>query len=105
MHGCSFATECNNPPGSEKTCLWSVTIRILSSLFSLVPLIVPRPYLILELATHKAAASAVQVSMGHGFLVCNTQISRRWRADGTAHSGYPSVVQWDFTPFTFRELC
>lgn len=71
MHGSSFATECNNPPGPEKTCLWSVTIRVLSSPFPFVPLIVPSPYLIFELATHTATASAVQMSIGHGFFVCN----------------------------------
>lgn len=71
MRGYSFATECNNPLGPEKTCLWSVTIRVLSSLFSFVPLIVPRPYLILGLDTHKAAASTAQMSIGHDFFVCN----------------------------------
>lgn len=43
----------------------------LSSPFSFVPLIVPSPYLILELATHKAAASTVQMSIGHGFFLGN----------------------------------
>lgn len=71
MHGYSFATECNNPLGPEKTCLWSFTTRVLSSLFSFVPLIVSSPYLILDLDTHKAAASTVQMSIGHGFFVCN----------------------------------
>lgn len=71
MHGCSFATECNNPPGPEKTCLWSVTIRVLSSPFSFVPLIAPSPYLMLDLATHAAGASPVQMSIGHDFFICN----------------------------------
>lgn len=71
MHGCSFATECNNPPGPEKTCLWSVTIRVLSSPFSFVSLIVPSRYVILELAIHAAAAAAftVRMSIGHSFFV------------------------------------
>lgn len=50
------------PPGSQKTCLWSLTVRVLSTIFSFVPLIVPNNYLVLGLATRTASASTVQLS-------------------------------------------
>jgi len=63
-------TECSDLPRPEKTCSWYVTGRVLSSTFSFVPLTVPSPCLIVEMAAHTATASTEQMSVGHGLFVC-----------------------------------
>lgn len=89
------------PTGPQKTCLWSLTVRVLSSTFSFVPLIVPNNYFVLGLTTRTAAASTVQMSTGMASLSVmypNLTSLAGWQK-------HHSIVQWDFIPFTFHELC